>query len=357
MKRITFYDGAAEAPYSEASLDMPDNGIGGAEATVARIALKLSEEHHVTVAQRGRQTSEGSARLRWIPLEAGGESIARADAIVVLRKPKHMVTVRRFNHEAPVFLWYHDWYDAKQSVASRKLRLQSHLKSETQILLHHLTRVKAIAVSQAHIRNIQQHLTEARALRPLASKVRVDYIYNPIPDALGKSDAPYDPTKLLYFSAPWKGLDLVLEAFQRVRRSMPDMRLYVASPGYTTADEAPAPGPSDNVTSLGRLAHADVLEQVRTALCVFYPANRVPESFGHVFAESHAVGTPVLAHPFGAACELLSGDELVDAEDIEAIVERIHSWRHGLRPVVSGNDQLRLSTVAAAWERLLLNNN
>jgi glycosyltransferase involved in cell wall biosynthesis len=216
--------------------------------------------------------------------------------------------------------------------------------------------VKAIAVSQAHARNIRGHLTEACALRPLASKVPVDYIYNPIPDGLDKSDGPYDPTKLVYFSAPWKGLDLVLEAFQRVRRSMPDMRLYLACPGYTTADEAPAPGPNDNVTYLGRLAQPDALEQVRSALCVFYPANRVPESFGCVFAESHAVGTPVLAHPFGAACELLSRDELVDAEDIEAIVQRIRSWRNGLRPVVSTNDQVRLSTVAAAWERLLLTN-
>lgn len=354
MKSIVFYDAATRGPYSEESLDVPANGIGGSEASVARVAMKLSQEHRVTVAQYGRTRSEGAPRLRWIPLSEAGEALARADAIVVSRNPKHMLTARRFNRRSRVVLWYHDWYSPRESLASRKLRLESRFKSEALVGLHRLMGVNAVCVSQVHAGNLRSYLREARALRPIASRIPVDYIYNPISDTLDKTPAPHDPTKLIYFSAAWKGLDMVLNAFQAVRQSMPEMRLYVASPGYAKVRGVPTGAMSENVTYLGRLSHADVMEQVRTSLCVFYPANRVPETFGCVFAESHAVGTPVLAHPFGAAPELLGSEELIDADNLAGVVERIQAWRTGARPVVSSNRAVRLTAVAETWERLLL---
>ena len=353
MKRIVFYDDIAHASYSDASLEVGANGIGGAEAGVARVAVKLSEAHYVTVAQRHRHESEGSGRLRWMPLAKADDDLERADAIVILRKPRHMLTARRFNKDAPVFLWYHDWNIPVRSVKPLRRRLHSQLRADAHVALHTLARVTAVGVSGMHAENIREHLAEARAVRALASKVRVEFVYNPIPDDLAKSDAPYDPTKLVFFSAAWKGVGMVLTAFQTLRRAMPEMRLYVACPGYALGDAAWARRAADNVTFLGSLPHTRVLEEVRSALCVFYPANVFPETFGLVFAESHAIGTPVLAHPFGAACELLGADELVDARNIAAVVARVRSWRDGARPAVSANEKVRLSSVAEAWERLL----
>lgn len=353
MKSIVFYDAATLAPYSEGSLDVAANGIGGAEATLARVAIKLSQEHRVTVAQARRTVAEGSTRLRWIPLAGSHDELSRADAIVISRNPRHMLTARRSNRDAQVVLWYHDWYRPMRSFSSPRLRVQSQLESEALIVLHRLARVNAVGVSRAHATNLREHFTEARVLRQMAPSIRVDYVYNPIPDALQKTPVSYEPTKLVFLSAAWKGLDMVLSAFQAVRESMPDMRLYVASPGYADGDNVPAGPMSENVTYLGRLSHAEVMDHLRTALCVFYPANRVPETFGCVFAESHAVGTPVLAHPFGAASELLGSEELIDAEDLAGVVERVVAWRNGARPAVSSNGQVRLSTVAETWERLL----
>jgi len=353
MKRIVFYDAAAPAPYSDALLGTADNGIGGTEASVARVAAKLSEAHDVTVAQRERRSAEASDRLHWLPFTQTRDKLARADAIVVVRNHKHILSVRRVNSRAPIFLWCHDWYPRVQTFKTLKPRLLRQLKLEGHVALHHFTHATAVGVSETHRRNIREYFDGARVVWPLASRVHVDYVYNPIPDELSRSDAPYDPRKLVFFSTPGKGLDLVLEAFQEVRREMPDMRLHVASPGYGDEQGNNGAELSGNVTFLGKLSHSDIMREVRTALCVFYPANRIPETFGLVFAESHAVGTPVLAHPFGAACELLGNDELIDAGNITAIVARVRAWRNGARPVVYGNDQLRLSNVAEAWERLL----
>jgi glycosyltransferase involved in cell wall biosynthesis len=353
MKRIVFYDDLGTPPYSEASLEVGANGIGGGETTLVRVAVKLSQAHRVTVAQRHRHESEGSGRLRWIPLDEADEELKRADAIVIQRKPRHMITSRWFNRDADVFLWYHDWNLPVGSIKPLKKRLISQVRADAHVALHNFAHVTAVGVSGVHAQNIREHLAEARAFRPLASKVRVEYVYNPIPDELAKTDVPYDPTKLVFFSAAWKGRDAVLKAFEAVRQAMPEMRLYLASPGYSLHDSTPTGSVGENVTFLGSLPHARILEEVRTALCVFYPANVFPETFGLVFAESHAVGTPVLAHPFGAACELLGADELVDARNIAAVVERVRSWRHGGRPVVSRKDEVTLSSVGGAWERLL----
>jgi glycosyltransferase involved in cell wall biosynthesis len=97
-----------------------------------------------------------------------------------------------------------------------------------------------------------------------------------------------------------------------------------------------------------------LFRHVREALCVFYPQNALSETFGMVFAESNAVGTPVLAHDFGSAREILSSsDQLVDAEDHAAIVAKLRAWREGNRPRVSLRSELRASNVIAQWRRLL----
>jgi glycosyltransferase involved in cell wall biosynthesis len=278
------------------------------------------------------------------------------------------------NKHVPLFIWYHDWYFPAFVEHSIARRLKAKMKAETRVALHYLNGATAIGVSQTHARNIRAHLDETVLLSRAASRIRVEHIYNPIADELDTMNLVVDPTKLIFFSGAWKGLDLVLKAFNAVRQAMPDMKLYIASPGYSQIEEElhpldqtiklhianPGQLPLDDkypldpsIVVLGTLSHSELMREVETALCVFYPADRIPETFGLVFAESHAVGTPVLAHPFGAATELLLPEELVDSRNSVEIVQRIRSWRDGGRPKVSARKDIRLSKVAERWEQVL----
>jgi hypothetical protein len=120
-----------------------------------------------------------------------------------------------------------------------------------------------------------------------------------------------DAERLLNF-----GEDTILrQAFAAVRSAMPDMELRVASPAYDLGEgqrqegvvtrapacpghgfrqrpdrKSPAPGQRDRrrrapveLRMLGPLAQDRVFAEVQQALCVFYPADRVPETFGLVW--------------------------------------------------------------------------
>jgi glycosyltransferase involved in cell wall biosynthesis len=102
-----------------------------------------------------------------------------------------------------------------------------------------------------------------------------------------------------------------------------------------------------------------------------------------VFAESRAVGTPVLTHDCGAAAEVLQDPRqvlpvtvaerlyetalrrlspaarrgparLADALGLfDRFIERIESWRAGGRPRVGPDARFRLSVVTGEWRALL----
>ena len=134
---------------------------------------------------------------------------------------------------------------------------------------------------------------------------------------------------------------------------------------------------------LGALPQARVHAEVRGALCTFFPNFIIPETFGLVFAESHALGTPVLTVDCGAALEVLGdrrevlplkpgyrvyeralrrlparlrrGPARVAAAGglFDAFVERISEWRAGSRPQVAPDPRFPLATVATRWRELL----
>jgi glycosyltransferase involved in cell wall biosynthesis len=204
-------------------------------------------------------------------------------------------------------------------------------------------------------------------------------IYNPIDDALAPNGAPVDRNKLVFFSSPNKGLKFTLDAFRSLRRWMPELRLVVGNPGYKVRKSAEIEG----VEYLGPQPQARIHEEVRTALCTFFPNFVIPETFGLVFAESNALGTPVLTYDCGAAAEVV-GDRNqilpVTAADriyekllthvspawragparvaaslglFDAYAERVQAWRSGARPQVGPDPRFRLATVVERWRALL----
>jgi glycosyltransferase involved in cell wall biosynthesis len=236
-------------------------------------------------------------------------------------------------------------------------------------------RVTAVCVSDSQRRGVEATLRAAG----LAAVVPALTIYNPVDETLAPDDTPVDASKLVFFSSPNKGLDFTLDAFAALRERMPDLRLLVGNPGYKAGRSTPLAG----VEFLGALPQAAMHRQVRGALCTFFPNFVIPETFGLVFAESHALGTPVLTVDCGAALEVLGDrDEVLPLKRsyrvyeraagllprglrrvpahlaaraglFDAFAARIQSWRAGARPAVAPDPRFRLGSVAARWRGIL----
>ncbi len=99
---------------------------------------------------------------------------------------------------------------------------------------------------------------------------------------------------------PRKGLPALLEAFEGLRRRLPQASLVVAGP---TAEELQALASRgrhaadrslENVTALGRVSHDVKLRELASAEVLCAPSNG-GESFGIVLIEAMAAGVPVIA--------------------------------------------------------------
>jgi hypothetical protein len=200
-----------------------------------------------------------------------------------------------------------------------------------------------------------------------------------VEDSLQPDDSAVDPDTLVFFSSPNKGLRFALDAFRGMRARLPTLRLLVANPGYHAAGQIDIEG----VLNLGPQPRPRLHAQVRRALATFAPNWRIPETFGLVFAESLALGTPVLTHDCGAALEVIGDTRQVLPVPLagrayelffgrfsprwrrlpaalaarsglfEAYLERIESWRRGERPRVRPDPRFQLSRVAQQWRALL----
>ena len=352
MVPLLFFDPLCPRPYSAASLR--EAGLAGTEASTVRIAEALD----AWVAQHNRTQAEGRYRAP--------SAVAHVRHVVVLRDPRALNAAARLFPGARLTLWVHDRIEPGSSRGRWFERAAADLR-----------RLQPDIVCVSDYQRERVAATVARL--PGCERLEVRRIYNPVDDALVPDGTPFDPGKLVFFSSPNKGLAFALDAFRALRRRMPDLRLCVGNPGYKSFGAAALPG----VAWLGSLPHARVLAEVRGALCTFSPNFVIPETFGLVFAESHAVGTPVLTHDCGAAREVL-GDEqqllpvgfaqrayeaplhrleprwrrvparLADALGLfDRYIERIGRWRGGERPQVGPDPRFRLSVIAGEWRTLL----
>jgi len=352
MSATLFFDPTCKRPYDTETLRR--EAMGGTEATVVRVADALG----AFVVQHNRTSASG----RYLPPRRD-PAITR---VIVNRDSRALPTVRELYPNARVHLWLHDRVRPRSKRARR-------IAADSNIL-------RDLAVGVICVSDTQRHGVEA-ALRwmGVSDRVSASTIYNPVDDDLRPDGSPIDDRKLVFLSSPNKGLKFTLDAFRAIRRAMPDMRLVVGNPGYKEA------GPSrlDGVEFIGPQPQQRIHAELRTALCTFFPNFVIPETFGLVFAESKALGTPVLTHDCGAALEVL-GDAaqvlpVTAAKRVyegllggcptgwrrwparaaaglglfDAYVERIHAWRAGARPVTGPDPRFGLSTVAQRWREML----
>lgn len=348
MAPLLFFDPLCPRPYGEASLRA--GGLAGTEASTVRVAEALD----AWVAQHNRTEVEG----RYRPPSA----VAHVRHVVVLRDPRSLRDAARLFPEARLTLWVHDRIEP----GSSRARWFAHAAPQ-------LRRLQPDIVCVSDYQRARVAATLARL--PGCERLTVRRIYNPVDDAIVPDGTPVDPARLVFLSSPNKGLRFALDAFRALRRRMPDLRLGVGNPGYKSIAAAAIPG----VEWLGSLPHARVLSAARVALCTFSPNFVIPETFGLVFAESRAVGTPVLTYDCGAAREVLGGGAellpvswaqrayeaplhrleprwrtlpalLADRLGLfDDCIERIRAWRDGGRPRVGPDPRFRLAAIAAEW--------
>jgi glycosyltransferase involved in cell wall biosynthesis len=352
MSPLLFYDPVCREPYDTRTLGT--RALGGTEATLTRIADSLG----ALVVQHNRTVDwERYRRPQALP------GIA---SVVVVREARALRAVRQNYPQARLFLWLHDRIEPGSSRARR--------------LAADAATLRDLAVTVVCVSDWQRARVTA-TLRGfgLAERVPVVRIYNPVAEGLVPDGTPVDERKLAFFSSPNKGLAFTLDAFAELHRRMPDLTLVVGNPGYKQRGGAAAAG----VRFLGAQPHALMLGEVRSALCTFFPNFVIPETFGLVFAESHAVGTPVLTHDCGAAREVLGGGAEVlplgssvrlyeallhrlplawrrgparlaaAAGLFDAYAERIGAWRAGPRPRVAPDPRFLLGGIARQWRTLL----
>lgn len=352
MSAILFYDPVCQQPYDTRTLT--EKATGGTEATLTRIADGLG----AYVMQHNRTEAFGS----YLP----PGKLAGIEHVVLTRESRALPIVRELFPQACVYLWLHDLI---RPGSKRGRRLAS-----TASLLREMG-VKIVCVSDAQRRDVEATLRQMGAEHDVPACT----IYNPVADTLVPDGTAFDRNRLVFFSSPNKGLAYTLDAFRALRRRMPDLRLCVGNPGYRHRKPASIPG----VEWLGAQPQERIHAQVRSALCTFVPNFVIPETFGLVFAESRAVGTPVLTHDCGAATEVLSDPAQVIPVSraqrayeaavhplsmswragparvadrfglFDTYIERIAAWRSGDRPQTGPDPRFRLTAVLEKWRALL----
>src|ERR1700686_2857631 len=330
MSSVLFYDPVCRRPYDTRTLRT--QAMGGSEATLTRVADALE----AFVIQHNRAEDWGRYRQP--------QRIPGITSVIVNRDSRALPLVRARYPDARAYLWLHD----QLNPGSRRARW--------------------LAGTAAALRE-----------RAGGGRVRALTIYTPGDDPLVPDGTPVDERKLIFFSSPNKGLNFTLDAFSALKQRMPDLRLVVGNPGYKAGCDARRAG----VELLGPQPQARIHAEVRSALCTFFPNFVIPETFGLVFAESRALGTPVLTHDCGAALEIVADAQQVlpvtrayrlyeaavgglsprgrrlparlaaSAGLFDAYLERIRAWRGGERPRTGPDPRFRLSTVTEQWRALL----
>lgn len=328
---ILFVDMQTPKPYDLHTLTT--GSLGGTEATVIRIAEKLSEKVPVYVAQHNRKQIFTSKNVTYtlVTRELYREPW---QAIVVNRNFEIALQVKEQMKNTPVWLWTHD------------LSLIQNLRWYSEFVEK---KIGIIAVSDYLKGLVGRHCAEDPYFPNGLNIVR---IYNPIADDLKPDSTAVDRNKLIFVSSYHKGLEDTVHMFQHIRRKYP-VELCVTNPSYHHT--LPQDFRSPYVTYLGPVTHAANIQLIRSAFCVFYMNHVAPETFGIVLAEANAVGTPVLTHPLGAAPEvLLDHDQLVNTHNKQEVQDRLSKWYEQGRLQVTGRDEFRISNVIKDWEKLLL---
>ena len=199
-----------------------------------------------------------------------------------------------------------------------------------------------VGVSEFHKKHLEEFFPGQRITR----------IFNPVDEVWAlEVRKVHDDRKVLFTSSPHKGFDKTLGTFMELVQRDPSFRFYYCNPGYWSGPHIQ----TKRIHDLGSIPHPNVLKHVQSSLCMLQVNDVFSETFGIVYAEANAVGTPVLTYDLGAAKEVLAQDGrqvLPLGSPTSAFVDRIIEFSTD-RPKVKLDPRFALSRIADEWKALL----
>jgi glycosyltransferase involved in cell wall biosynthesis len=335
MKKSTilFLDNTYPQAYQQSTLK--EKAIGGTESSIIKTASILSKHYKVFVAQKSRTEFHiENTNLTYIPKIQINK--IKPDYIIVLRKYPLLKELKKQFPKARLFLWIHTYKNIEY--AFKRIGIS---KTKTTIICNSKTH----AISTEYLLNKS---LIGKVFSLFCKSASVKYCYNPV-DKPVANKINRDPNKLLFFSSPNKGLKEVIESFLILNKIMPNLRLYIANPGYKNDTSIQH---NANIVILGSLPHKRMMQHVKQSLCIFYPQNSFAETFGLIYAEANAYGTPVLAYDIGSAKEILHRNNgIISIKKEGAILKTIKKWQNDF-PKIEYNENFSDKTILAQWQEL-----
>jgi glycosyltransferase involved in cell wall biosynthesis len=336
-------------------------GLGGTESAVVYLAEALAERGHRIVVlnnceEPGRWSGVEYARWETMPARAVSD---RPDVLVAIR---YWQAIGRARFAPLQIFWTGDAYDQpflegiddpKRRAGIDLVALESRWQADT-FSTHHGIPPWRIAQHPYGFAASAAGLDGGRSTRP-------------VPDARRRT--------LAYTSTPFRGLDVLLDLFPRIRAACPDAELEVFSSMrvYGMAEEddrrqfralyrkAKQPG----VTLVGTVPQLELAERLRDIRVLAYP-NSYPETFCIAALEAQAAGCVVVTSELGALPETVGcggvclPGEITSPDYQRAFVEACvrlltddEAWQSLSRGAIAHAwDGYTWSAVAATWDTL-----
>lgn len=144
-------------------------------------------------------------------------------------------------------------------------------------------------------------------------------------------EAPSNRPEILFVgpldrSYRWKGVDVLLQAFQLVRARIPGLRLRLVGEGDRVEEFRHLAQMDDAVMVEGRVDDAGLVQAYHRSSVVVLPSTSDAEAFGMVLAEANACGRPVVASRVGGVPDFVRpGDNglLVRPGDVEDLATKL----------------------------------
>ncbi len=175
--------------------------------------------------------------------------------------------------------------------------------------VHSTQSVDTLVANSAHVQRqiFERYDRDSAVVHPPVELGR--FISQPLPNAPGDA--------FLFFgaAAPYKRLDLAIEAFARLK-----LPLKIAGVGHRQLSSLP-----DHVTVLGQVDDAQVAALYRSSRALIFPG---VEDFGLTPLESMACGRPVIAYAQGGALETVTSNTGVffDAQTVDSLMAAVHRF-------------------------------
>jgi glycosyltransferase involved in cell wall biosynthesis len=176
------------------------------------------------------------------------------------------------------------------------------------------------------------------------------------PNGLHRSEAGILFVGPLDSSYRWKGVDVLMDAFEQVRSHRPDATLTLVGRGDRATEFQRRAAEDPRLRVLGRLSDEAIVREYRRAAVLALPSTTDAESFGMVLAEANACGAPVVASRVGGIpCFVREGDngllaEPGDADDLARAL--LHVIEHPDEARLMGQRGRRRVVAEHDWDDL-----